>query len=415
MALFFDIVPPHYSEGQKENSDKKRGGFRKKTTHHRIRKILIFLGVVLAAGLTYQWLWAKATVEIWPKTEIIQRQEEIIIDHNYLTLDQAGNIIPGKLFTDSREKQRQFASTGTKEEEKKAEGLVRVYNAYSPAKPITLRAGTRFLSSSGRYFRSPESIYVPAAKFQGGELVPQWVEVKVVAMELGSGSNIGPTNFSIPGLLGTNYYDKVYAQSFAGMEGGETKVSKQVTGEDLEKAESELKQELVAACKEDFQEEAGPDFIFLEQAFSQEMIEAGSSIEEGVILDQFDYYGKVEVKSLAFSRKDLKEIASRLIEAVAEDDGKVIIPDSLDLNYQLLTANLDQGRAMLILKLSAKDYVPLPKEEIKNGIKGLDYSSALSLLRQNYLSIRDLQIKIRPFWMKKIPSSPGRIDVFLNW
>jgi hypothetical protein len=145
------------------------------------------------------------------------------------------------------------------------------------------------------------------------------------------------------------------------------------------------------------------------------MIESESSIKEGTALNQFDYYGKVEVKSLAFSKEDLREIASQLIAVTAEDDGRIIVPDSLDLSYQLLTANLDQGRAILILKLSAKAYVPLSVEEIKDRIKGLNSSKALSLLQQNYLSIRDLQIKMRPFWMRKIPSSSGRIGISLNW
>ena len=415
MALFFDVVPPNYSAEQKGSPDKKVKKLKKKTPHHRIEKFLMFLGVILVAGFIYQWFWAKATVEIWPETEIVQQQEEIIVDYNYLMLDKEKNIIPGKLFTDSQEKQRQFVSTGIKEGEEKAKGLIRVYNAYSPAKPITLRAGTRFLSSSGQYFRSPESIYIPAAKFQEGELVPQWIEINVVAMESGSNSNIGPTNFSIPGLLGTSYYDRVYAQSFTDMEGGEIKVSKQVTAKDLEEAESELERELVIACKESFQKKAGPDFIFLEEASSQEMIKSESSIKEGTALDQFDYYGKVEVKSLAFSKEDLREIASQFIAVTAEDDGRIIVPDSLDLSYQLLTANLDQGRAILILKLSAKAYVPLSVEEIKDRIKGLNSSKALSLLQQNYLSIRDLQIKMRPFWMRKIPSASGRIRISLNW
>jgi len=415
MALFFDVIPPNYSAKKEGIPNKKTKGLKKKTSRYRMGNFLIFLGMILVAGFIYQWFWAKTTVEIWPETEIIQQQEEIVVDYNCLTPDKEKNIIPGKLFTDSREKQRQFISTGTKEGEEKAKGLIRVYNAYSPAKPITLRSGTRFLSSSGQYFRSPESIYLPAAKFQEGELVPQWVEINVVAMESGSSSNIGPTNFSIPGLLGTNYYDRVYAQSFADMEGGEIKVSKQVTAKDLEEAGNELKQELIAICEEDFRKEAGPNFIFLEEASSQEMVESESSIKEGTILDQFDYYGKVEVKSLAFSKEDLREIAFQLITVTAEEDGRIIVPDSLDLSYQLLTANLDQGRAVLILNLSAKGYVPLSVEEIKDRIKGLNSSKALSLLSQNYLSIRDLQIKMRPFWMRKIPSSSGRIGISLNW
>jgi len=415
MALFFDVVPPNYSAEQKGIPDKKVKRLKKKTSHHRIEKFLIFLGLVLLTGFIYQWFWEKTTIEIWPETEIVQQQEEIVIDSSYLVLNKEKNIISGKLFADSPEKQRQFISTGTKEGEEKAKGLIRVYNTYSPSKPITLRAGTRFLSSSGQYFRSPESIYVPAAKFQEGELTPQWVEINVEAMESGSNSNIGPTNFSIPGLLGTSYYDKIYAQSFVDMKGGETKVSKQVTAKDLEEAGSELEQELVATCKENFQREAGPDFIFLEEAFSHEMVESESSIKEGTALDQFDYYAKVEVKSLAFSKEDLREIAFQLITVTAEDDGRIIVPDSLDLSYQLLTANLDQGRAILILKLSAKAYIPLSAEEIKDEIKGLNSSKALSLLKQNYLSIRDLQIKMRPFWMRKIPSSSGRIGISLNW
>ena len=93
-----------------------------------------------------------------------------------------------------------------------ATGVVTLSNRTSSDQPLV--ATTRLLSDDGVLFRLRDSTEVPA----GGS-----VDAAVYADEAGSGGNIGPSHFTIPGLP-TSLQDDIDGESAAPMDGGVIRV-----------------------------------------------------------------------------------------------------------------------------------------------------------------------------------------------
>ena len=196
-------------------------------------------------------LYARLSLEIRPIVETRIFEQDIEVNIAQSSLDIENKIIPGRFFEKQEEKQKTFETFGKKIIEEKAEGIIRVYNEHNPPRPVTLRATTRFLSSEGgKIFRSPEKIYLTAASVVNGKIVPSFKDIRVVAQEGGEDYNIGSSNFSVPGLVGSALYYSVWADSEHGMEGGFRQETQMVTEENIEMAEDELKQELIDLAQE---------------------------------------------------------------------------------------------------------------------------------------------------------------------
>ncbi|MDP3799989.1 MAG: trypsin-like peptidase domain-containing protein, partial [bacterium] len=93
----------------------------------------------------------------------------------------------------------------------KARGLVTVFNLNST--PQIIITSTRITPPAGLIFRVDKTIVVPSAQVTSVGLVPGQREVSITADKIGSEYKIGPSTFSVPGLIGSDRYDKVYAKS----------------------------------------------------------------------------------------------------------------------------------------------------------------------------------------------------------
>ena len=223
VKIVYDIVPPQEVRHQ-EKIEAARRKKRKKDKASSWPWILGLIAVFVMGGFIYQIGFASFHLSIWPKTQMISLEKEILIQVNPDSTDQ--NVIPGQLVTDKRDLRKQFTATGQSTQGQKATGIIRVYNNYRLPKSIALRAQTRFLSSTEKYFKATKKINLPPAKWVKGKLIPSWVDVKVVALENGPDYNIKPDKFSIPGLVGTVYYSAIYGQSFEDMKNGSLKTDR---------------------------------------------------------------------------------------------------------------------------------------------------------------------------------------------
>ncbi len=201
----FDILPPKLARkieseikslaGVEEKHNKKQPvGKHYKKAHSAktagaggkrrfpLKKILAGSGVLVLIlfGILYFKL-QRATVEIWPKTEVLSFKEQIMADNSADTIDSGIKIIPAKVIEEEKDLWQEFPATGNASDDGKAEGTILIYNSYSPAETITLKKGTHFLSDSGKYFVTLQKVVVPAAKKQSNKTVPGSVEAKVQA------------------------------------------------------------------------------------------------------------------------------------------------------------------------------------------------------------------------------------------
>ncbi len=377
----FDITPPKSIERKVIKITKKK----KPSFSPFLLTIILFLLAV--PGLFLFSLWqSRAEVEVVPKVKSWPFETEV-------------KDFEGKLVKERKKILKEFSSTGVKEKKEYAKGKIRIYNNSSVA--VTLVKRTRFLSSNGKQFRITKQVTIPPKSFIDG------VEVKADAP--GKEYNIGPTKFSIPGLVGSNLYPLVYSESFEPMEGGFLGETHYVTKEDLEKAEKELMKELSEKGKDSLKEKfSSDDYLIFDELIAQEVLEKSPLIKAGVEAETFFFKGEIETSALVFKKEELIKYLKDFTKGKIPQKEKII---NLSLEkISLKEKNLEEKRASFLVKFSLNTY-SLPdfdflKEKIKNKL----------IVEGEYIlekepDILSSQIKVYPFWIKQIPKNPNRIKI----
>lgn len=420
----FDIIPPHLVSDAEEKvknfvvgkkSKKKIKKERKNRSSSRFRIIIISLGILIILLAIYLYFkLASLNVIIWPNTEDINFEDEITAENSLSAIDLQNKKIPAQVIEEEKELWQEFEATGSNSEEGKAGGTIKVYNKYSPAKAVSLVSGTRFLSDSGKYFRSVSKVSIPAVQVKGGKTVPGSIDVKVVAIESGEDYNIDPSKFSVPGLAGTSMYYSIYAESNSKMTGGFKSTSKVVTAEDIENAKGNLTKKLLDDATADIKNKASSaGLILFDGALSKNIIETSSSVKAGAEVDKFNYKVKLKVSGLVFKDVDLKDFAKGYILSQILPS-KTFLEKSLSVKYTLMTIDSSAGKITLNLEISGKTY---PTIDLKNLSSQIPQKSSEEIREIIYNAfsqqVSQLKINLWPFWVKKAPKNQRKIKIEL--
>ena len=413
----FDILPPQSKppiltqlkppilKKKKYKESKKRRPFFKKI----VLITVLFFGLI--ALINSQ---AQSEITVQPFRDSLTIVEELRISNQVEEIDFENKIIPGEFFEVEKEAWQEFTSTGESSEGRKAEGYIRVYNSHNPPRSITLRATTRFLSSDGsKYFRSPERIYIPAAKIENKKIIPSFVKVKVEAMEVGEDYNIGPSKFSLPGFVGTSYYYTIYGESSSPMIGGFKEEIKIVTEEDIEDAKSSLNQSLLKQAQDSLKESLIEDFVLLSSATFDEEPESSCLQKAGAETPQFICQGKIKIKYLVFKESFLKEISKEFVLSEISDSEK-LIEELLNFEYLQDRTDLEKEEIILKFKILAETYKEINEETLKLQIKKKTEKEIKDIIFNNFLGIEKIKVKFWPFWIRKTPNNLDRIKIKLD-
>lgn len=404
--IVIDILPPEEVEESKPVSSKKR--IKKPRRKIRFKKLLFLLILILIIGVVSCSAFSKVEIEIKPKMDDFESGLMITTDKGVKEADLPAKIIPGYLLEEQNSLSQKFSASGKVDKDKKAEGVIKIYNDYS-ALSQPLRADTRFMAASGEVFRTPIRIVIPGKKIENGKEVPGSIDVKVIADRSGPEYNIESTSFSIPGLVGTPLYAGFYGKSFGAMSGGFRGETPQVTKEDLEKAEATVIKRLEMEGKKILEKKAADsNLILLEEAFRQEVKATSSLVEVGSEVESFEFSAKVKSTALVFEKEKVEELISTQIP-----EGKKLYKKSLNINWKTRELNLTEGKITLNLEFSGKIYSDIDQLELKKELKGKTLSEAKSLLRGK-AEISGAELDAWPFWVKKIPRNLDKIVVKLK-
>lgn len=409
-----DISPPQPRGPKIEKEKKPRFSLWWKVLISPWWKVLIILGV-LFTGITLLTIQSKLDLKVQPYLESLSLEETFEVRVGAENVSLEGKIIPGRFFDDEIEKWEQFESTGKLQKTGKARGKIRVYNSHTPPTPLTLSATTRFLSSqNGKIFRSPEKIYLPAAKVSQGKVIPSIVEIEVEAQEPGEDYNIGPSKFSLPGLAGTPFYYTVYAESESSMAGGFKKEVRIVSEEDIENAKNSLHQNLFRDAKNSLRNKISEDFVLLEGAILEEDSELYCLQKPEQEYSEFSCQGKIKIKGIGFKLSDLKELSKIFIANIISPSEK-LSEDSLNFEYLSQNLVLEKGKMILDLKIEGAIYKDIPIATLSEQIEGKSKEEIKEIIFSNYPQVESIKMKFWPFWVRKAPKTSDRIKIRLTF
>lgn len=414
---FTDIIPPQSGVEKKEAPVKIAESLGLQEHEDSIPEAprprpMLFWGLLAAAfvgaGFGASVLLAKARVTVWPEGRDLFIQDKIKASVSQTTIDLENKVIPAARLVEEKESTRPFPATGKKTKETKAEGIIRVFNTYSTS-PQTLVANTRFISESGKLFRSKSKVAVPAARYQNGNLVAGTIDIMVTAAESGESYNIGPSNFSLPGLAGTPLYTTVYGKSLQPMAGGAQTSALVVTEDDIAHSKDQLIENLIKLGKEAVGAKIPQGYTLLPGFMTSEVLSASSLAKEGTELEQFNVSAKVKVSALVFKQEDAESLMKYLLAKTITQDERI---DEHSVSVSLQEERLETVQGIGVISGTAKgrSLRAVDSLALKNDLHGLSQHDALLLLA-GYPGVEKYKISFSPFWLKRVPKTPNKIEI----
>ena len=400
----FDIAPPRTKrkEEPKQESQKLR---RVSPARRRMRlssKKLLWLSTglfIVALFFALQTFLASAKVSLEPVSREVTLHETVIADPDLGVVSLDIKAIPGTMKEQEKSGTKFFAATGKQTQETKATGTIRVYN--NQAKTQILVTTTRFISEEGKLFRSTSRITVAPNGY---------TDVGVVAAEAGVEYNIGTSNFSLPGLLGSTLYTVVYGKSFSAMQGGLKSEVTVVSEDDIREAKEAYTTELVSMAKEELKNAAKP-LTLLEESMREEVVKMSSSVEKGAGVSQFNVTGTVKVRGLAFSEDDLRSLAKELV-ALTKESKELLDERTVEVTRDSASFSASTQKAALELAISGNVYHTIDRGEVALKLLGKNKASAQQQLL-DYPEIERFEFSFFPFWKQTIPQASSRLEIEL--
>ncbi len=385
-----------------------------------------FLGLSIVIVLAVLWLTSvKAEITVTAGRETVSLDGTVGV-----AKDPSGGEIPGRVILGTFEKIQEFDVTGdegeapiTPEEPEevklpdnqvRARGTVRIINEYSRPQPLV--RVTRLLTPDGKLYRIDDNVTVPA----GGE-----VTVAAYADQTGYAFEIGPVEkFTIPGLS-ESLQEVIYAVSDAPfvaepIEGEDIQApaptpeptGPKVTQADLDRAEKELMDVVLARAKEELATEANSPES--EVVYVVKVAEKKHSVSVGEAAEKFISSLKLEVTAVYYSTADMQAlIRQRLKERIPE--GREFLPfEGSSVSYSLENADAVSERAEIRVTADAGYRLSLEHPLLQpEALAGKSRDEADSLL-QSIEGVDGVEIIIKPNWLNKIPSFKDKISVMLQ-
>lgn len=372
-----------------------------------ILMLLIFLGLGAFAGLTLQ---SRLTLNLTLYDQVTEISEPISIDTSISSSNYEKRIVKGEVLEVSKVLEQKFAVSGASSEGARARGVIRVYNKKNPPAPVKFVVKTRFLSASEKTLKALTTVEVPAATIEGGKVVPGFKDIQVEAQEAGEEYNIGPSKFSLPGLVGHPSYYDIWGESTAKMAGGTLKAVKKVTTDDLDAARKSLSAVLETETKKQLEEQAQGNYLLEEKALLIGAPEITCRQQEGDQAEELVCSGKIAGKGLAAKISELKDFAYRVISDQLGSTTNFRM-ETVELSLIPQEINFDNNYIEGDLAITAKTYQALDREDFSKRILGRAEAEIRDLMTSNYPQIKKADFIFWPFWAKSCPQNANRLEL----
>jgi len=393
----YDIIPS-------EKIEKKESFHDKKKPKKRLDLFLLFPALVVFSLLGVIFLvQGKAEVRIYPNIEEASLTATIMVNTAEAIVDFENLVLPGVIFSDTKEFSGDYSSTGTDSKTKKATGIIRVYNKVSPAKSQSLVKNTRFLSVPGELtYKADEAFVIPA----NGH-----VDIAVTAEKAGTEYNISSATFSVPGLSGTSIFTSIYAETISPLGGGEDSQIKIVTTSDITSSKESFKEKYGEIAKKELIDSIPESFMYVPDNISLEFKDLSVNALAGAEVDKFNAFGKVSSSVVAFRKDEIIKIGEKLIIKDIPEIRK-IVPNSIIC--QIENFEVVEGKIKLGVVFTAKTY-SLPEEELLRGALLNNKEANAASLLENMLEIDKVEIDIFPFWRSSLPAKEDSVEIKLRF
>lgn len=380
-----------------DNSDDIGGGKKKRSF-----KGFIVGGVVLAVivlAFFASTMFHRATVTVTP------RVEEAAISSEYTAKRSAAlGELPFEIITLKQTSSETVKATGEKQVERRATGVITIYNNYSSAAQRLIK-NTRFATPEGLIFRISDSVNVPGKV----GTTPGSVDATVTADEPGEKYNVGMKDFTIPGFKGDPRFTGFYARSKTAIAGGFVGVEKIVADADRAKAKTNIEAKITAELERLAPGQVPANKILFPDAASITFV---SLPEESASASEVTLKEEGTLTMVVFDREQLSSKIAEKAELSGYNKEPILITN-LD-SFTFVPKNTIKPTTLdsLTFTLSGNARFEWVYDEVllKQNLAGKSRAD-MPLIVAKFPTLKKVDLSIKPIWLRKIPESLSKITI----
>ncbi len=380
----------------------------------RIRRTIALctLGLIAALALVLPtFAFPSYVITLYPVRSSAPIEAAITADAERADPDPGARRIPALLVGTSATMTKEYEASGKKFVTTRSEGRVLLFNAYSSS-PQTLVSSTRLQAPSGKIYRLRDTLTVPGAKVEAGQIVPTSIAAVAIADEPGEAYNIGPTEFRIPGFRGSPKYQGFSAKAEQGFSGGFVGEARIVTEEDLRRASEDLTREIVAKLSGELKTKSPPAEDFLVPDGGREVVIVSiESPKAGERHERYPVTVSARGRLMALSRFQLAETLAA-IAALPPAPGLTLKFPPAQPELAIRDARFKSGAGELTFTASGK--LHYYEEPDLPGLAAVLRASTPEKAEAYLASRREIEsfrIKRFPAWLWFIPQRPGGLRI----
>ncbi len=368
-------------------------------------------GIVAACvvlGLLIANFFAGATITVFPRRASITPPLSL-----QAALDAPVGSLSYQLLSVGGSAKRTAQASGMVQSDTAAEGTITIYNAYSTS-PQRLIANTRFQATTAKIYRIHTEVTVPGMKkAANGTLTPGSVQALAYADKPGPDYNISSSmRFTIPGFIGTSRYSKFYATTDSIM-GGASGLRPAVSPVDLQNAEGQMRQELMASLPGMATARVPDGFAPIGGTLTYQY-GALSNTDAG---NNTASLGLQATATVAIIRLSDAANAAAKSQVQGYDGAAVNFADPSKVSFSLATGTpyTAAARSLPLVVSNASSIVwQFDENQLTSGLAGKPRSSFEEVIRGFAPAIARATASLRPFWESSFPSNPADIRVTIE-
>lgn len=352
----------------------------------------------------------KATVAIQTTSTPVSAELRLTASDKFKNLNEDKLEIPAELKKKDQTTSQQVQATGQKNQGQKATGKVVLRNCTDFK--VTIPAGAGVISSGLTYITQ-----APTA-LDEGEFTSQQVcrnsgdhirDVNVTAQSPGAKYNIGPSNFTVSG------YSGVTGTSSAAMTGGTDTIITIVSQADLDN----VKKKITSADSDKFSKEfekqlSDEGFYVLSSTLKLADPVATSAPAVGQEAASVSVTIKLNYSVLVVPKADLEKLVKNALTAEIDKNKQQLSDNDVLKNAEISVTNQTTASSFdLEINVESTAIPIIDQQTLKKQIGGKKESEIKNIVSA-WPGVRQVDVKMSPFWVSKAPKKPGKITVKLE-
>ncbi len=335
----------------------------------------------------------KATITILAKEDT--RSVNLTVGVNASGGVSDENTIVGMVSSSVVSFSQKYFPTGSKTIEGLAGGEVVIYNKTNESQVLVKT--TRLQTATGVLYRLSDKVIVPA----NGQIV-----AKVYADKSGVESDIGPSQFIIPGL-NSDKQKFVYAESLKAMETGIRKIGV-LTADDIKAASKDFEEKI----KEQYAPVSSNENI--KQVVTVTGVNPVSDKKVGEEVDGFNLSGTSTVVIISYDKKSLNDAVSKVVLSKVDNTLEKVL--TVTNEPKVAVASYDRYKKSALLSVSQDVLVTLDANAEKLSPQYLMDKSKDDIERYIFElnHVAGVEVDFSPSWINKAPTVPDKIKVIVK-